>query len=205
VTVNIAIGRKTTIGLIVLATASLAGTAYATIPDSGGVIHGCYQTARGALRVIDTTQGATCTAGETALDWNRTGPQGVQGPKGDTGPQGLQGPHGDTGPQGPQGSPGAPATAYWAVMNADGTLKASSGVNTSPNITGKFTNITGEYQVAFNRDVSNCAAVVSASEASAFFPTIAMVGRTSPTQVGVNTFKSDGTSIDSAFELAVFC
>jgi hypothetical protein len=30
------------------------GIAYATIPDAGGVIHGCYQKNQGTLRVIDT-------------------------------------------------------------------------------------------------------------------------------------------------------
>lgn len=48
--------------------------AFASIPDSGtGLIHGCYNTTTGALRVID---GATqvCGAGtETALNWNQRG------------------------------------------------------------------------------------------------------------------------------------
>src|SRR5207302_4966596 len=56
------------------------------IPDSGGVIHGCYSKKDGSLRVIDTGLGGTCDAKkETALDWNQTGPAGPQGPPGPSG------------------------------------------------------------------------------------------------------------------------
>jgi hypothetical protein len=50
------------------------GVAYATIPDAGGVIHGCYKNSNGALRVIDTDTGAHCSGAESALDWNQSGP-----------------------------------------------------------------------------------------------------------------------------------
>jgi hypothetical protein len=78
----------------VLAGAMIWTTAWAAIPDSDGVIHGCYNTKHGDLRVIDTETGQACDELETALPWNQTGPQG---------PQGEQGPEG---PQGPQGLPG---------------------------------------------------------------------------------------------------
>jgi hypothetical protein len=72
---------------------SLGAAAYAAIPDSGGVIHGCYQTSgglltppQGTVRVVDSAQGQSCRAGETALNWNQTGPQGPAGPVGPTGP-----------------------------------------------------------------------------------------------------------------------
>lgn len=105
-----------------LALAVVAGAAYATIPDGQGVIHGCYKKS-GILRVVDPALGP-CSDDETTLDWNQTGPRGLdgapgpQGPKGDAGekgekgetgaqgPQGLQGPKGDTGDAGPQGPPG---------------------------------------------------------------------------------------------------
>jgi len=67
-----------------VAVAVAAGVAYATIPGSNGVIHGCYNKA-GALRVIDVGDGAGCVAGETALEWNQQGPQGPQGPPGRAG------------------------------------------------------------------------------------------------------------------------
>jgi hypothetical protein len=59
-----------------------SGVAYATIPDSGGVIHGCYKTNQGTLRVVDTEKGQACTNAENTLDWNQTGPQGPPGSPG---------------------------------------------------------------------------------------------------------------------------
>jgi hypothetical protein len=69
------------------------GAAYATIPDSGGVLHGCVSSL-GTLRLIDPSTGAKCLKGETAVQWNQQGPQGVQGPQGAQGPQGPHGPPG---------------------------------------------------------------------------------------------------------------
>jgi hypothetical protein len=85
------------------------GVAMATIPDSGGVIHGCYAKPSsgampGNLRVVDT--GQSCQASETALSWNQAGQLGPQGPAGPQGPVGQQGPKGDAGPQGPKGDQG---------------------------------------------------------------------------------------------------
>ena len=99
----------------VVAGAFLAGgaVALAAIPDSSGVIHGCYQKNVGNLRVIDPDAGDNCRPPEIAISWNQTGPVGPvgpQGPKGDTGATGPQGPKGDTGatgPQGPKGDTGA--------------------------------------------------------------------------------------------------
>jgi hypothetical protein len=78
--------------------ASLAGTAYATIPGGDGVIHACYTKSGGTLRVIDASV-TNCKSGETALNWAQ---QGLPGPKGDPGEPGPPG------PQGEQGEPGAP-------------------------------------------------------------------------------------------------
>jgi hypothetical protein len=105
------------------ALALVVGVTVATgaIPDSGGVIHGCYlagQNPSGQLRVIDSEAGATCGRNERALNWNQRGPQGdtgAQGPPGPAGPPGAAGPPGPpgppgptgaTGPQGPKGDPG---------------------------------------------------------------------------------------------------
>ncbi|HEX5995349.1 MAG TPA: hypothetical protein VFY84_09435, partial [Jiangellales bacterium] len=62
-----------------------AGAALASIPDSGGVIHGCYGRTNGKLRVIDTNAGGKCKPGEVALNWNQTGPAGPVGPPGPAG------------------------------------------------------------------------------------------------------------------------
>jgi hypothetical protein len=90
--------------------AVLAGGAAATlasIPDAGGVIHGCYQKNVGNLRVIDPAAGERCRPPEIAISWSQTGPQGLQGPKGDTGATGPTGATGATGAAGPTGATGA--------------------------------------------------------------------------------------------------
>jgi len=72
----------------ILALLIFGGIAYASIPDSSGVIHGCYKNSTGSLKVIDDSS-QTCASGETALNWNQTGPQGATGPQGPQGPSGL--------------------------------------------------------------------------------------------------------------------
>jgi len=75
-------GKVLIIAATVLGLLLLGGIAYASIPDSDGVIHGCYKTSnpgKGAVVVIDTDAGATCASGFTSLNWNQTGPQGPQG------------------------------------------------------------------------------------------------------------------------------
>jgi hypothetical protein len=112
----------------VAAALAAGGIAYAQIPDPSGVIHGCYAKSGGALRVIDNSV-TNCKSTETSLNWNQTGPAGPAGP---------------AGPQGPQGEPGPPATSNWAILNADGTIRASSGVD--PSGTGGGA---GTYEVDF--------------------------------------------------------
>src|SRR3954462_14042724 len=97
--------------LVLLTAAGLAasaGVAVATtmamnaFTDSQGVYHGCVGNGSGILRVV--APGESCKASETAIDWSRTGPQVIQGPKGDTGSTGPPGPAGSTGPTGPAGA-----------------------------------------------------------------------------------------------------
>jgi len=90
---------------VVLLTGTLAATvAFAQIPDSNGVIHACYHTANGGIRVVDDP--SECTSGEAALEWYQTGAAGAQGPAGPQGPAGVDGANGAQGAQGPQGAPG---------------------------------------------------------------------------------------------------
>ena len=73
--------RTAQVALAIVALLTVAGgVAYATIPDSNGVIHGCYDSKSGALRVIDPSTSQTCLNKETAVTWNQTGPQGPAGP-----------------------------------------------------------------------------------------------------------------------------
>lgn len=123
---------------------ALGGAAVAAIPDSSGVIHGCYKTNKGTLRVIDTDKGQTCSKSETPLSWNQTGPRGAQGPAGPAGPQGPQGatgaqgpagpagpdgPEGATGPQGPQGPQGTQGTQ--GTQGPQGPAGLSTGTSGS--------------------------------------------------------------------------
>ena len=85
--------------LVVVAT----GIAMASIPAANDVIHGCYDTKHGDLRVVDMEAGQTCDPNETLLSWNQTGPQGPAGPQG---------------PQGPPGQPGGEAFS----VEADGSV-----------------------------------------------------------------------------------
>src|SRR5437870_2529193 len=85
-----------------------AGIAYATIPDTNGVIHGCYTKTGGILRVVDKPQ-QSCTKFENPLDWNQAGQQGPQGA------DGAQGPAGPTGPAGPAGTTGQDASTSYGT------------------------------------------------------------------------------------------
>ena len=122
-------GSKLLLALIIgAAVFGVVSAVQAAIPDSSGVINGCYQKNVGNLRVIDPSAGDSCRPSEIAISWSQTGPQGPHGatgpagpvaptgPKGDTGatgatgpagPVGPAGPKGDTGATGPQGPPGA--------------------------------------------------------------------------------------------------
>jgi len=78
--------KRLLVTLAIAGSALAGGIAYASIPDSSGVIHGCYANKDGSLRVIDTGSGSTCDAKkETALSWNQKGPTGSRGPTGATG------------------------------------------------------------------------------------------------------------------------
>ena len=89
--------RPALVAVAIVGALVAGGIAYATIPDSNGVIHACYHVngqgavdGSGNLRVIDPSSsnkdGSTCKHDEKALDFNQTGPPGAQGPQGPTGP-----------------------------------------------------------------------------------------------------------------------
>jgi len=106
------------------------GIAYATIPDGGGVIHGCYQKNQGTLRVIDTDTSQTCSSSESPLTWSKTGPQGQQG---------IQGPKGDTGPTGP--------SDVWSVDGYQAPFKNLAPAQTWVNLATTSTLPAGSYSV----------------------------------------------------------
>jgi hypothetical protein len=112
-------GAALSVGFVLVGT----GVVVASIPDSSGVINGCYNKATGMLRVIDTSTD-NCRPNEVAISWNQTGPQGPPGPKG---------------PAGPQGPPGSVGIAAYAVPSfvcgaghdggtTDASLRRGSGL-----------------------------------------------------------------------------
>lgn len=112
------------------------GFAFASIPDSGGVIHGCYQASGTVhdLRVIDSAKTAKCPTGYKPLNWNQTGPQGPQGIQGPQGAQGVQGPQGAQGPAGlpnvvtkAGGQPASPNIGSTLVTVESTTINVTNG------------------------------------------------------------------------------
>src|SRR5438874_13520332 len=92
------LGRRSLL-LIVGGLLVFGGITYASIPDAGGVIHGCYSTS-GALRVIDNALGQACSGTKKALNWNQTGhtvPTDATDAKGATGATRAPGAKGVTG------------------------------------------------------------------------------------------------------------
>ena len=64
-----------TIGVLGL----VAGIAVASIPDASGVIHACYKSAQGQVRIVEAA--ADCNPSESAIQWSQTGPSGPAGPR----------------------------------------------------------------------------------------------------------------------------
>jgi hypothetical protein len=57
------------VGILILGGATTV-LVKAAIPDRSGIIHGCYSTTTGTLKVIDSST-QQCTASENSLDWQK--------------------------------------------------------------------------------------------------------------------------------------
>jgi hypothetical protein len=86
---------RVTLAITAVAIVTIAGGVTYALADigGGGVIHGCYKSQNGQLRLIDPATDS-CRPSETAISWSQTGPQGPPGPTGPAGPQGPTGPQG---------------------------------------------------------------------------------------------------------------
>lgn len=75
---------------------AMGGVAYATIPDTGGAIHACFNPGAATksngteLKIIDRAV-ASCGRGQEELVWSQTGPPGAKGDPGEKGEQGERG------------------------------------------------------------------------------------------------------------------
>src|SRR5262249_28355973 len=65
----------------VVAAGAAAGAVWASIPDANGVIHGCFKTVSGQLRIVQSA--ADCNPAATAIAWNQTRPPGPPPPVAD--------------------------------------------------------------------------------------------------------------------------
>ena len=76
--------RPLAVALVVAVAVAAGGIAYASVPDSGGAIHGCYsanaatKTNGSQLNIVDSDV-AGCGRGQTAITWSETGPPGQNG------------------------------------------------------------------------------------------------------------------------------
>ena len=131
-------GRRLSMIAAVVVCAAVGGIAYASIPDSNGVIHGCYRKTTGELIVIDSG-GKGCEEGWKPLNWSQTG---LTGATGATGPTGARGPAG---------------LSLFANIDEDGTLLSGTA-------TGAVRTGTGQYTVTFGRDVTACAPVATSGK-----------------------------------------
>jgi hypothetical protein len=172
--------------VLVAATLALAvaGVAYAVIPDSSGVIHGCYDKVTGRLRVYDAANSgkqlpAACNSlFERQLDWNATGPPGPAGPKGDKGDPGI---------------------SLFAKVAANGSLVAGTAV-------AAVRATTGAYVVTFDRNIGHCAWVASPEghpPSTYVIPTVFSLFPAGDVEVALQD--SGANPIDAGFDLIVVC
>jgi hypothetical protein len=66
---------------VVILVVSVVGVAAASIPDSSGLVHGCYKSKAAtngthSLTVIDPAKTTACPSGYKSLNWNVNGPDG---------------------------------------------------------------------------------------------------------------------------------
>jgi hypothetical protein len=99
------------------------------------------------------------------------------------------------------------AATLTAVVNVDGSLARGRGAVSSSQL-----GVDGQYEVVFNRDVSNCAYVVSGGEATTLPPDDAVVFTVAPRDGNPNAVfvqEWDGVlgrdSYSSGFHLMVVC
>jgi hypothetical protein len=106
--------RMVLAGATVAAVAGGASAVALATDSSSDVYQACLNRSLGALYHVQLNPSSAprCFGHDPLVSWNRTGPAGAAGPKGELGPagptgaSGPQGPNGDTGPAGPAGAPG---------------------------------------------------------------------------------------------------
>jgi hypothetical protein len=93
---SLSLGRRLLLAFAIgSAMFGIASAVQASIPDSTGVIHGCYNTSNahgvptGGLRLVDTGKiNSLCASWERPVSWSAAGPTGLRGATGPAGPTG---------------------------------------------------------------------------------------------------------------------
>ncbi len=126
--------------LTVVSGAVLAGSTW-NVPTNG-VFYACYDSG-GNVKFIDFSVTKKCPSNWTGpVQWSQTGPQGLQGPKGDTGLTGLKGDTGATGPKGDTGATGATGPKGDTGLTGDTGATGATGPKGDKGDTG-LTGLTG--------------------------------------------------------------
>lgn len=115
---------KRTAIAVVVAIALTATVTAAAATSSSSTVKGCWNL---KTRVLTLRAGSSCSSGTRAIEWNVTGPKGIQGKQGLRGSQGIQG---------KQGTPGE--AMAWASVNVYGLIEAST-----PNVTSVVPDVAG--------------------------------------------------------------
>jgi hypothetical protein len=107
---------KSLVGIGIVLVLVLAGAATWAWAEGDEVrYYACVNNASGTIHMIGPED--SCSTNEERVEWNQTGPPGLQGPQGEIGPQGPAGAEGADGAPGPAGPPGPPG-----VDGADGAI-----------------------------------------------------------------------------------
>ena len=188
-------GWRLVVLVAVLFALGAGGVAYAMIPDSSGVIHGCYKKNNGQLRVLDPSADS-CLPSESPLSWSQTGPPGPKGPTGSKGATGPQGPAGSARDVGTVVSVGQGGSPSFYPQGLRGWVAVSS-----PSA-GQYC-LTADSSVTFN----NAALVLSAGSPGAGVPGFEIWGgycSLSPLQFAVSTYDPSGNlNNDVAFTAVI--
>lgn len=114
-----AVARHRFVAAISVAIVILGVSAFAVAANYSSTFYACLTKNGNLYNVVVDQLPQDCHSGDTAVQWDVTGPQGPTGPTGNTGPAGPTGPQGPagadgatgptgaTGPQGPTGPQGA--------------------------------------------------------------------------------------------------
>jgi len=184
--------RAATVAMVLTA-AVVGGTsvALASIPDSHGIIHGCYQ-AKGTahdLKVINNRVTARCPRGYTSLNWSQTGPKGASGLSHGYSTESIDGYTLSASPETTVvTTPALPAGSY--VVNATVSFTAATGENI--------------VQCFLTHAPGNASGgTVSANNGVATIPLTAGVTLTAPAKIAVQCSGSGATTGENISAIAV--